>query len=154
MVPAKGGDPSLANRQEQDPTLVLIRRHLREGQLPDQLTLECSCFSLIDNILFRIMPDGTLRLIPPTVDRHTLFEEAHAGKFGGHLQEHKVYSQLCRHYWWRGMRSDVASWFRACEVCASRQVGQSIRPPLVPVPVFDRVGVDVIQFVRSNSLIT
>ena len=33
------------------------------------------------------MPDGTLRLVPPTVDRQTLFEEAHAGKFGGHLRE-------------------------------------------------------------------
>ena len=31
-------------------------------------------------------------------------QKAHAGKFGGHLRESKVYSQLCHHYWWRGVR--------------------------------------------------
>ena len=100
------------------------------------------------------MPDGTLRLIPPTADRQALFQEAHAGRFGGHLRENKVYSQLCRHYWWRGMRSEVTRWCRACKVCASRRVGQSIRPALVPLPVegaLDRVGVDVIQFIQSNA---
>ena len=38
--------------------------------------------------------------------------------------------------------------------CATRRVGKPLRPPLVPLPVagaFDRVGVDVIQFVRSES---
>ena len=52
------------------------------------------------------------------------------------------------------MRSEVTRWCRACKVCASRRVGQSIRPALVPLPVggaFDRVGVDVIQFIQSNA---
>ena len=52
------------------------------------------------------------------------------------------------------MRSDVINWCRACEVCATTRVGRSFRPPLVPLPVagaFDRVGVDVVQFVRSNA---
>ena len=95
------------------------------------------------------MKDGTLRLVPPTEDRHTLFLEAHAGRFGGHLRYKKVHSQLCHHYWWEGMRRDVSRWCHACETCASRRVGRAVRPPLVPVPVtgaFDRVGVDVIQF--------
>jgi hypothetical protein len=72
--------------------------------------------AVIDNVLYRVMQNGTLRLVLPTVDRQALFQEAHAGKFGGHLLEHKVYSQLCRHYWWSGMRSDVATWCRACKV--------------------------------------
>ena len=52
------------------------------------------------------------------------------------------------------MRRDVVAWCRACVMCATRRVGKPIRPPLVPLPVagaFDRVGVDVIQFVRSES---
>ena len=141
LVPAKGGDPSIGELPEDD-------------KVAKQLVLGQSSFSLNDNVLYSVLQDGTLRLVPPTADRPTLFEEAHAGRFGGHLRENKIYTQLCRHYWWQGMRSDITSWCRACKVCASRRVGQSIRPPLVPLPVagaFDRMGVDVIQFVRSNS---
>jgi len=52
------------------------------------------------------------------------------------------------------MHRDVTSWCRACEVCASRQVGKPIKPYLTPIPVagaFDRVGVDVIKFPKSKS---
>ena len=52
------------------------------------------------------------------------------------------------------MHKDIIGWCRACEVCASRQVGRQIRPYLTPIPVggaFDRIGVDVIKFPCSNS---
>ena len=160
VAAAKDGEPSIADRQENDAALAQIRHYLKDGTLPPDenaarhLVLERSCFCLEDDVLYRVMRDGTLRLVPPAGVRRELFQEAHAGKFGGHLRDHKVYSQLSRHYWWGGMRRDVSSWCRACETCASRRVGRPIRPPLVPLPVagaFDRVGVDVIQFVQSNS---
>ena len=52
------------------------------------------------------------------------------------------------------MRWDIWIWYRSCMTCTTRQVGRPIRPPLVPLPVsgaFDRVGVDVIQFVKSRN---
>ena len=52
------------------------------------------------------------------------------------------------------MRRDIRRWCEACLTCASRQVGQTVRPPLTPIPVagpFDRVGVDVLKFPRSAS---
>ena len=160
VVPAEGWDPGMAGRQEQDTSLAPIRCYLRDQLLPDDervakwLVLERSCFTLIDDVLYRVMKDGTLRLLPPTDDRQALFQGVHAGKFGGHLREQKIYSQLSRHYWWKGMRSDVTNWCHACEVCATRRVGRSLRPPLLPLPVagaFNRVGVDVVQFVRFNA---
>ena len=39
-------------------------------------------------------------------------------------------------------------------MCATRQPGKAVKPPLTPIPVegpFHRVGVDVIQFVKSHS---
>ena len=81
-----------------------------------------------------------------------MFDEAHAGPFGGHLRDAKVHGQLAKHYWWPRMRGDIIRWCRACLVCASRRVGNAITPPLTPIPVsgpFDRVGVDVIQFPKS-----
>ena len=50
------------------------------------------------------------------------------------------------------MRSDIIRRCKSCLMCASRQVGRAIKPPLTPIPVagsFDRVGVDVIQFPKS-----
>ena len=55
------------------------------------------------------------------------------------------------------MRKDISSWCRACEVCASRQVGKPFKPYLTPIPVggaFDRVGVDIIKFPHSSTGMT
>ena len=52
------------------------------------------------------------------------------------------------------MRSDIVKWSRACWVYASRQVGKPIHPFLSSIPAsnpFDRVGVDVIQFITSSK---
>ena len=46
-------------------------------------------------------------MIPPTEDRKLLFEEIHAGAFGGHLSESKMQGELERCYWWPGMRGDI-----------------------------------------------
>ena len=52
------------------------------------------------------------------------------------------------------MRADIVKWCQACQVCATRQVGRSMRPLLSPIPVsgpFDRIGIDVIQFPPSSK---
>ena len=53
--------------------------------------------------------------------------------------------------------SDIHSWCRACEVCASRQVQKPIKPYLTPIPVggaFDRIGVDIIKFPCTRTGMT
>ena len=52
------------------------------------------------------------------------------------------------------MRIDIVEWCRSCVTCARRRIGRQEKPPLTPIPVtglFDRVGVDVIQFNKSQS---
>ena len=87
----------------------------------------------------------------------------HAGVWGGHLKDDKIHGELAKRYMWPGMRSDIIKWCQACLVCASRQVGRAVFPPLTPIPVsgrfdltpipvsgrFDRVGVDVLRFPKS-----
>ena len=46
------------------------------------------------------------------------------------------------------MRQDICAWCRACMTCATRRVGKVVRPV---AGAFDRVGVDVIQFVTSRQ---
>ena len=46
------------------------------------------------------------------------------------------------------MRADITSWCQGCLICATRHVGQSLRPLLTPIPEegpFHRVAVDVLQ---------
>ena len=155
LTTSKGGEHSLGTLQREDPTLLPYFSYLEEGVLPDdktlarELVLSKSQFEVIDGTLFHIERDKSLRIVPPQSSRRKLFDEAHSGKFGGHLRDAKMHSLLSRHYWWSGMRSDITKWCRACLVCATRQSGRSVRPPLVPIPVsgpFDRIGVDVVQF--------
>ena len=104
-------------------------------------------------MLYRVEADGTLRVIPPESSRRQLFSEAHCGRFSAHLSDSKVFSELRRHYWGWGMRSDVTRWTRSCLTCATYATGRKVKPPVTPIPVsgaFDRVGVDVLQYPRTR----
>ena len=133
--------------------------YLETGILPEDaklsktLALTQTQYVMQDKVLYRLEPDGTLRVIPPTPLREKLFEQAHGGRFGSHLSDVKIYSELRRHYWWTGMRSDLSRWTKGCLVCATHGTGRQTRAPLTPIPVngpFDRIGVDVIQFPQSH----
>ena len=119
-----------------------------------ELLLSRMQYQLMDGILYYVANDKTLQLIPPTTDRKQLFEEVHCGPFGAHLRETKVHGELYKHYWWPKMRSDIRNWCNGCLVCATRQPSRAVHAPLNSIPVeglFHRVGVDVIQFPKSQS---
>ena len=92
-------------------------------------------YEVIDNVLYHVEVDHTLRVIPPAHLRETLFKEAHSGLFGNHLCRAKIHGQLAKHYWWPGMRADIVKWSRACMVCATRQLGKPVHPFLSPIPI-------------------
>ena len=149
----------LRERQLCDSELKDIVNYLENGELPTEekmaraLVLSSAQFAMVDGVIYHLETDKTLRLVPPVTERYDLFQEAHAGPFSGHLREAKIHSQLSKHYWWPGMRRDIARWCRACLSCASRGTGHPIRPPLTPIPVhgpFDRVGVDVVQMPKMK----
>ena len=153
-------DTTLAERQSNDRKLRPIIQYLRERILPDdkkstrELTLNRKQYVLMDNVLYHLASDNTLRIIPPVKDRHEIIKEAHSGKLAGPLQDTKVYGQIGRTYWWAGMHKEVMQCCRACEQCASCHVGRPINPPLTPTPVkglFDRIGVDIIKFPYSSK---
>lgn len=134
-----------------------IISYVETGVLPEDDNL-AKAFALTHSQyliqLYHIEPDCTLRIIPPTVTRKELFQKVHAGAFGAHLSEGKVHGELRRHYWWKGIRTDIARWTHGCLVCATHPTGRTSRPPLTPLPVagpFDRVGVDVVQLPRSHD---
>ena len=111
-----------------------------------------SQYTLVDNVLYHVEQDGSLRVIPPVGTREELFHQAHGGVYGGHLGDRKVYSELQRHYWWPRMWSDINHWNKSCLTCATYGRGQSVHAPLTPIPVsgpFDTVVIHVIKFPHS-----
>ena len=152
-------DSPFPKLQREDADLAEIIDYLETGTLPTdqkrarEVALVGSQYVLKDGTLYHLERDKTLRVVPPTSARRKLFDEAHAGAFGGHLRAGKIHSELGRHYWWPKMRADIFHWTRACLTCATRQPGRAVKAPLTPIPVagaFDRVGVDIIQYPTSN----
>ena len=166
QLTAENSDPTsntkdpLAESQDADPELKLIKTYLHTGKLPEddkkarELVLSKTEFEIQDGVLYHLERDKSLRIVVPTDSRKELFDDAHSGTFGAHLRGAKIHSQLGQHYWWPSMRADINSWARACAICASRQIGKPLHPCLTPLPVggpFDRVGVDVVQLPISSK---
>ena len=161
--PAQAGDKSstlsLPQRQREDPELKQIILLLERGDLPSddnttkQLVMEKESYTIIDDTLFLVAQDGSLRIVPPAKEREQLVRSFHSGRFGGHLREGKLFKTIAKRLWWPHIRSDMNAWCKACLTCATRRVGQPIKPELMPIPVggpFDQVGVDILQLPKSS----
>ena len=128
----------LADLQRQDEELVEVIRFLETGVLPSDekraklLALTESQHVTEDDILYNVEKDGTLRIVPPLKSREELFKQMHGGVFGGHLRDGKVFSELQRHYWCRGMRADITKWSHGCLTCATYSTGRAVHSPLTP----------------------
>lgn len=83
-----------------DPTLDEIFRYQEEGILPSEdqkarlLVLNEANYTAVNSILYQVAPDHSLLIVPPSGDRYHLFQEAHEGKFSGHLGDAKVSGTL------------------------------------------------------------
>ena len=153
----------LSARQAQDSELAVVMKYLQSGVLPSddkrarELILGKTRYIVMEDVLYHLSADKSLQIVLPKEERMAVFKEVHQGRFSGHLRDAKIHSQLSKAYWWPNMRQDIIKWCRACEVCASRQVGKPIKPYLTPIPVggaFDRIGVDIIKFLRSRTGMT
>jgi hypothetical protein len=89
-------DPGdLPTGQREDKDLAVTIEYLETGILPQDegqartLVLSSSQYALEDDVLYKVEPDSTLRVIPPKDQRERLFYNAHAGVFGAHLSDVK-----------------------------------------------------------------
>ena len=84
--------------QTQDPNVIKLKREAESRQLKG----------------FSVRVDGTLmmghRLCVPDVGelKKEIMEEAHFSAYVMHPGSTKMYHTLREHYWWRGMKKDVA----------------------------------------------
>lgn len=91
---------------------------------------------------FSLHDDGILQFrnricIPNNVElKQELLNEAHRGKFTIHPGSTKMYKDLKTHYWWSGMKREIAEYISKCLTC--QQVKAEHRKPaglLQPLPI-------------------
>ena len=71
--------------------------------------------------------------------KRDIMEEAHSSAYAMHPGSTKMYKTLKEHYWWNGMKKDIASFVSRCLTC--QQVKTEHQRPvgkiqLLPIPVW------------------
>ncbi|KAI5086472.1 hypothetical protein C0J45_23996, partial [Silurus meridionalis] len=88
-------------------------------------------------------------VVPSPYRQHVLFL-AHDHPLAGHLGVTKTYNRVLKHFFWRGLKKDVASYCRACHDCQLVGKPNQVIPaaPLVHIPAigepFEHVVVDCV----------
>jgi len=114
--------------QGNDLELVKLMQKVKKGTIPD--------FSMSKEILrFR----NRLCVADHSELRKELLQESHNSTPSTHLGSTKMYRDLKTHYWWPGMKRDVAEYVARCLTCqrvkAEHQKSGGLLQPL-PIPVW------------------
>ena len=125
--------------QIQDPQIVKLRGEVESGQRGD----------------LSLREDGTVvmgqRLCVPDVGdvRREIMEEAHSSAYAMHPGSTKMYRTLKEHYWWKGMKRDIAEFVSRCLTC--QQVKAEHQKPTgllqsLPIPQWkwERITMDFV----------
>ena len=133
--------------QIQDPKIVKLKGEVESGQRGD----------------LSLREDGTVvmgqRLCVPDVGdvRREIMEEAHSSAYAMHPGNTKMYHTLKEHYWWKGMKRDIAEFVSRCLTC--QQVKAKHQKPAgllqsLPIPQWkwERITMDfVVGLPRCRS---
>ena len=115
--------------QSQDPQMIKLKEEIEKGKKAE----------------FQIRDDGMIvkgqRMCVPEYGelKREIMEEAHLSAYAMHPGSTKMYKTLKEHYWWNGMKKEIASFVSRCLTC--QQVKAEHQKPagklqLLPIPVW------------------
>ena len=93
--------------QSQDPQMIKLKEEIEKGKKAE----------------FQIRDDGMIvkgqRICVPEYDelKRDIMEEAHSSAYAMHPGSTKMYRTLKEHYWWNGMKKEIASFVSRCLTC-------------------------------------
>ncbi|GKA43031.1 putative nucleotidyltransferase, ribonuclease H [Tanacetum coccineum] len=97
-----------------------------------------------------ILWQGTKLCVPedPTL-REALMTEAHSSPFSIHPGSTKMYHDLKQHFWWSGMKRDVATFVSKCLICQQVKIEHQrasglLQPLEIPVWKWDEISMDFV----------
>ncbi|WMV08301.1 hypothetical protein MTR67_001686 [Solanum verrucosum] len=136
---------------------LILLEQVKEAQKIDEklvkLTKEVQNGEKLD---FTFTEDGVLfyqnRLCVPNDDnlRGIFFNEAHTSPYAMHPGGTKIYQTIKKHYWWNGMKREIAEFISKCLVCqqvkAEHQVPVGLLQPLsMPEWKWNRITMDFVS---------
>ena len=115
--------------QSQDPQMIKLKEEIEKVKKAE----------------FQIRDDGMIvkgqRMCVPEYGelKRDIMEEAHSSAYAMHPGSTKMYKTLQEHYWWNGMKKEIASFVSRCLTC--QQVKAEHQKPagkieLLPIPVW------------------
>ena len=115
--------------QSQDPQMIKLKEEIEKGKKAE----------------FQIRDDGMIvkgqRMCVPEYGelKRDIMEEAHSSAYAMHPGSTKMYRTLKEHYWWNGMKKEIAGFVSRCLTC--QQVKAEHQRPagkiqLLPIPVW------------------
>ena len=154
---------NIPEKLESESKSVISRQNLIEEQSNDKELLDLFKIALTpveakkvsvgylvkDNILMRKWSptecdnsekgETVYQIVVPTVHRREVLELAHDLPMSGHLGVRKTHNRVLQHFFWPGLKRDVAKWCRECHTCQlGGKPNQNIpQAPLHPIPAFD-----------------
>ena len=153
---------NIPEKQESESKLVISRQNLIVEQSKDKELLDLFKIALTpveaenvsvgylikDDILMRKWSptacdnnekgETVYQIVVPTVHRREVLELAHDLPVSGHLGVRKTYNRVLQHFFWPGLKRDVAKWCKECHTCQlGGKPNQNIpQAPLHPIPAF------------------
>nr|GEY99876.1 putative reverse transcriptase domain-containing protein [Tanacetum cinerariifolium] len=79
--------------------------------------------------------------------REAVLSEAHSSPFSIHPGSTKMYGDLKQHFWWNGMKRDIATYIRRCLICQQVKIEHQraiglLQPLDIPVWKWDEISMD------------
>uniref|UniRef100_A0A383VGW5 Integrase catalytic domain-containing protein n=1 Tax=Tetradesmus obliquus TaxID=3088 RepID=A0A383VGW5_TETOB len=134
------------------PVKAAASQLLQNGTVPEGTAAEKSrvnkrlqYYTWKQDKVWRRMPDGTLREVPPPANRLALIKQTHSRT--GHFGIRRTTAMLLNTWWWHGLQADVAAVVSACKECSRVDATFNAKPAeLQPLPIkglMYRWGVDL-----------
>ena len=125
--------------QELDPDLVKITNEVREGKE--------TTFTLSEDGILHL--DGRLCVPNDEEMRKQILSEAHNTPYSVHPGATKMYQDLRKHFWWNGMKKDVAEYVSKCLTCQKvkaehRHPAGELQPIELPEWKWDQITMDFV----------
>ena len=125
--------------QARDPYLMKLRSKIEAGQQSN----------------FTLRGNGTLVLgqrlcVPDVIElKKEIMEEAHSSAYAMHPGSTKMYRTLRDHYWWRGMKREIAEFVSKCLTCQQIKIEHQkpaglLQPLSIPEWKWERITMDFV----------
>ncbi|GKD95529.1 putative nucleotidyltransferase, ribonuclease H, partial [Tanacetum coccineum] len=136
-----------------EPNLIL---RIKEAQKEDaELWVVLQKSEEDEQTKFRVDNDGVIwfgdRLCVPSDPtlREAVLLEAHSSPFSIHPGSTKMYGDLKQHFWWNGMKQDIATFVGKCLICQQVKIEHQrasglLQPLDIPVWKWDEISMDFV----------